>query len=41
MKKLKSVFLLGALAIGLGLTSCSSDDGLANSQTSAEKGVLL
>lgn len=38
MKKLKSVFLLGALAIGLGLTSCSSDDGLANSQTSAEKG---
>lgn len=38
MKKLKSIFLLGALAIGLGLTSCSSDDGLANSQTSAEKG---
>ncbi|WP_460198045.1 Mfa1 family fimbria major subunit [Segatella asaccharophila] len=37
MKKLKSVFLLGALAIGLGLTSCSSDDSLSSS-TAKEKG---
>nr|WP_298673988.1 Mfa1 family fimbria major subunit [uncultured Prevotella sp.] len=37
MKKLKSVFLLGALAIGLGLTSCSSDDTLSSS-TAEEKG---
>ena len=37
MKKLKSIFLLGALAIGLGLTSCSSDDTLSSS-TAEEKG---
>lgn len=36
MKKLKSVFLLGALAIGLGLTSCSSDDTLSSSTGEAK-----
>ncbi|MCO6025284.1 Mfa1 family fimbria major subunit [Prevotella cerevisiae] len=31
--------MLGVLAIGLALTSCSSDDSLPNSQTAAEKGT--
>jgi hypothetical protein len=31
MRKFKSVFILGVLAIGLGLTSCSSDDSLSSS----------
>ena len=37
MRKFKSVFILGVLAIGLGLTSCSSDDSLSSS-TAKEKG---
>nr|WP_308571098.1 Mfa1 family fimbria major subunit [uncultured Prevotella sp.] len=37
MKRFKSLFMLGVLAMGLGLTSCSSDDPLSSS-TAAEKG---